>query len=157
MRAGRMTELKHAVPHEQLDTELSMLWRRLRSMGVTLAREAEDALDPAAYGLLGAIYDADDAVRGGDLAERFGLDKSTVSRQIAQMEALGLLQRVPDPQDGRARLLRITDEGRSRVRRLRERRARWLSSVLRDWPEGDVAQLISLLSRLNASLDSPER
>lgn len=148
-----MTELKRALPHERLDTELSMLWRRLRSMGVVLAREAEDGLEPAAYGLLGAIHDAHDDVRGGDLAERFGLDKSTVSRQIAQMEALGLLQRVPDPQDGRARLLRITDEGQDRIRRLRERRGRWLSSTLRDWPEEDVAQLVSLMSRLNASLE----
>lgn len=152
-----MTELKRAVPHEMLDTELSMLWRRLRWMGVRLAREAEDGLEAAAYGLLGVLYDANDDVRGGDLAERFGLDKSTVSRQIAQMEALGLLQRVPDPHDGRARLVRITEVGRARVRRLRERRGRWLSSTMRDWPEEDVAQLVGLLSRLNASLEFPER
>ncbi|NEE00035.1 MarR family winged helix-turn-helix transcriptional regulator [Phytoactinopolyspora halotolerans] len=152
-----MSEGDRRQPHEQLDTELSLLARRSRWMWVTLAREAEEGLEAAAYGLLAALYDADDDLRGGDLADKFGLDKSTVSRQIAQMESLGLLKRVPDPQDGRARLLRITDDGRSRVRRLRERRARWLERALRDWPGDDVQELVGLLQRLNSSLESPDR
>ncbi|WP_129666237.1 MarR family winged helix-turn-helix transcriptional regulator [Phytoactinopolyspora endophytica] len=152
-----MTEQDRRQPHEQLDSELSLLARRSRWMWITLAREVEEGLEPAAYGLLATLSDADDDVRGGDLAEKFGLDKSTVSRQIAQMESLGLLKRVPDPQDGRARLVRITEEGRARVRRLREQRGRWLEGALRDWPNADVRQLVELLKRLNSSLETPER
>ncbi|PSL01132.1 MarR family transcriptional regulator [Haloactinopolyspora alba] len=141
--------------HEQLESELTLLGRRIRRLSTTLARQVDDRLEAAAYGLLSALNDAGD-VRAGDLAERFGLDKSTVSRQIAQMESMGLVQRVPDPMDGRARLIHTTDEGRERVRQLREARGRWLRAALEDWPADDVDQMVDLVGRLNVALEVRE-
>ena len=48
-----------------------------------------------------------------DLAERLGLEKSTVSRMVAEMERKGLLVRERDPANRRLHRLRITDEGRA--------------------------------------------
>ncbi|PZF80241.1 MarR family winged helix-turn-helix transcriptional regulator [Jiangella anatolica] len=137
--------------NERLEAELSVLWRRVRRLSIDLARQVDDGLELAAYGLLGLLLDGGD-VRAADLVERLGLDKSTVSRQIAQMESMGLIQRVPDPQDGRARLLHITDAGRARVQQLREARGRWFGAALEDWPVADVDTLAVLLERLNTSL-----
>ncbi len=51
-----------------------------------------------------------------------------MSRQLRALEDLGLVAREPDPADGRARLVHLTEEGRSRVGRVREaRRARYVS------------------------------
>jgi len=113
-----MTRADRQQVHEQLESELTVLWRRVRRLSIALARQVDAGIDVAAYGLLSALNDAGD-VRAGDLADRFGLDKSTVSRQIAQMESLGFIERVPDPLDGRARLIRTTEVGRARVRQLR--------------------------------------
>ena len=151
-----MTGTDRQLVHEQLESELSFLWRRLRRLSTALARQVDDGLEVAAYGLLGYLHDSGD-VRAGDLAEKFGLDKSTVSRQIAQMESLGLIQRVPDPQDGRARLIHTTDIGKERVRQLREARGNWFRSALSDWPATDVDQLATLLARLNVSLEQSEK
>lgn len=137
--------------NEQLEAELALLWRRVRRLSIDLARQVDEGLEAAAYGLLGLLADGGD-VRAADLAERLGLDKSTVSRQVTQMESLGLIQRVPDPQDGRARLLHITDAGRARVQQLRGARGRWLGAALEDWPNADVDVLAVLLKRLNESL-----
>lgn len=52
-----------------------------------------------------------------ELAAALLLDKSTTSRLVASMEDAGLLQRSPDPQDGRAQRLQATRTGR----RLHER------------------------------------
>jgi DNA-binding MarR family transcriptional regulator len=139
-------------PHERLDSELTLLWRRLRWMSVTLARKVHDGPEAAAYGLLGAVHDAGSSVRGGDLAERFGLDKSTISRQIAQLESLGLIERVTDPCDKRARLINITDAGRDLVGRLRAARGEWLRTALQPWAEDDVERLVALMTRLNESV-----
>lgn len=137
--------------HEELESELLALGRRLRRMATVVAREADDELEAATYALLGAFLDAGD-VRAGDLAEQFGLDKSTVSRHLALLESLGLVERVADPEDRRARLIRITEAGRARVQRLRTARAQWLADMLRPWPGEDVDRLVGLLGRLNEAI-----
>jgi DNA-binding MarR family transcriptional regulator len=146
-----MTESDRQLVHERLETELIVLWRRLRSMAIVLTRQVDDSLEAATYGLLGAFLDAGD-VRAGDLAEQFGLDKSTVSRQVAQLEQLGLIERVTDPADKRARLIRITETGREQVNRLRSARAQWIMAALQPWPASDVDRLGELLQQLNTSL-----
>lgn len=142
--------------HKQLEAELSILWRKVRRLSIAFVREAGDGLDVAAYTLLAGLSEGGD-IRAGDLAERFGMDKSTVSRQIAQMESLNLIQRVTDPVDGRARLIHITDEGRDRIRQMGEARGRWLRSALEPWPAEDVDRLAELLGRLNVSLEHRDR
>ncbi|WP_166351630.1 MarR family winged helix-turn-helix transcriptional regulator [Phytoactinopolyspora limicola] len=137
--------------HESLETQLVTLMRRLRRMSAVLTREADDGLEASIYALLGAFLDVGD-VRAGDLAYLFGLDKSTVSRQVARLESLGLVERVVDPKDKRARMIRITDEGRRRVLRLRTVHGQWLNAALDTWPAADVDRLSELLAQLNAAL-----
>ena len=80
---------------------------------------------------------------------RLGLDKSTVSRQVSTLVALGLVTREADPADGRAQVLNTSPEGAARLSRIRDaRRARW-EADLADWPTEDVATLGELLARLN--------
>ena len=52
-------------------------------------------------------------MRVTDLAAAANLDVSTVSRHVAQLERTGLIARTPDPDDRRAQLVGITDDGRS--------------------------------------------
>ena len=56
--------------------------------------------------------DTDVALSQRDLAERLRLEKSTVSRLVADLESHGLLTRERDPDNRRVYRLRITDEGR---------------------------------------------
>lgn len=138
--------------HELLERELSVLLRRARSVSFKLAREVHEGLDAAEYSLL-VVLDDVDAMRASELAVRFGLDKSTVSRQLGHLEEMGLVERVPDPVDGRARLIRLTDEGRERVHRVREQRRQHVRNALSAWPTQDVRALGALLDRLNRTLE----
>jgi DNA-binding MarR family transcriptional regulator len=98
--------------------------------------------------LLALLQDAG-PLRASELVARLGLDKSTVSRQVAHLADLGLVDRTADPVDGRAQVLRPSAEGAARLARIREaRRARWAAD-LSDWPAADVARLGELLARLN--------
>lgn len=53
------------------------------------------------------------AISQRDLAERLGLEKSTVSRMVTDLEHKGMIQRERDPANRRLYRLRITDEGRT--------------------------------------------
>jgi DNA-binding MarR family transcriptional regulator len=46
-----------------------------------------------------------------DLAERSGLTKQSVGEAVADLERLGYVERVPDPEDGRAKIIRLTPHG----------------------------------------------
>jgi DNA-binding MarR family transcriptional regulator len=50
-------------------------------------------------------------VRTTDLAAALALKTSTISRHLARLEQLGLVQRTGDPSDARASLLTLSDEG----------------------------------------------
>ena len=131
-----------------LEREIGLLLRRSRAISARLARELHPDLDGAAYGLLALLEDAG-PLRASDLVLRLGLDKSTVSRQVASLVELGLVDRAADPDDGRAQVLTPSAEGSARLLRIRAaRRARW-ESDLAGWPADDVATLAVLLERLN--------
>jgi DNA-binding MarR family transcriptional regulator len=132
----------------RLEREIGLLLRRSRAISARLAGELHPDLDGAAYGLLSLLQDAG-PLRASDLVTRIGLDKSTVSRQVAHLVDLGLVERAADPIDGRAQVLTPSPEGAARLARIRDvRRARW-EQDLSDWPESDVAALADLLRRLN--------
>jgi DNA-binding MarR family transcriptional regulator len=132
----------------RLEREIGLLLRRSRAISARLASELHPDLDGAAYGLLALLQDGG-PLRASDLVARLGLDKSTVSRQVASLVDLGLVDRAADPDDGRAQVLTPSAEGSARLARIREaRRARW-EADLADWPAEDIAVLGQLLGRLN--------
>lgn len=86
--------------------------------------------------------------RNGELAAACGLDASTVSRQVRHLEGVGIIERHPDPADGRAQLVSLSPEGERRVAEAKARRLAIVSDRLADWSPEDVTTLADLLSRL---------
>jgi DNA-binding MarR family transcriptional regulator len=54
-----------------------------------------------------------DGSRLTDLAERANMTKQSVSEVASDLEKRGYLERVPDPDDGRAKIIRLTERGRA--------------------------------------------
>lgn len=94
------------------------------------------------------------AVRSRDLARAEGLDPSTMSRRLGSLAERGLIAREPDPADGRAFLLTLTDAGCAAVERERARRVSLVTDALAGWPEDDRAELARLLSQLTDTLEA---
>ena len=131
-----------------LERELSVLLRRARAYSGEIARAVHPDLEAAAYGLL--MHVVDGGARAADLAEYFGIDKSTVSRQVRLLEQLGLLRREPDPADARVLRLVATDEGVRRLQAARDARRHVVESRLQGWDPDDIGRLAGLLARYNA-------
>ncbi|MDP2317083.1 MAG: MarR family transcriptional regulator [Pseudomonadota bacterium] len=51
--------------------------------------------------------------RATEIARRMGISKQAVGELLDEIEAMGVIERVPDPTDGRARIVRFTESGRA--------------------------------------------
>ena len=58
-----------------------------------------------------------EGTRPSDLASRLGISKQAVGQLVQELVEMGTLEKVPDPADGRAKLVVFTDEGREAMLR----------------------------------------
>jgi DNA-binding MarR family transcriptional regulator len=116
-------------------------------------RRPGDELEPGTFWLLKAIA-ADGPMRVTDLASRTNLDTSTVSRHIATLGRAGLVEREPDPADGRAQLVALSSRGREQLHNAFQRRRELLATALEDWTPDDLDDFHRLLATFIAAIDT---
>jgi len=136
---------------DAIQRELAVLIRRALRGTVLHTGGRAHRLDLAAYALLVRLVE-DGPQRSGDLARAFGLDKSTMSRQVAALERAGLVSRVDDPLDGRAFLVSVSAEGELSLGVMRAERRRVYRELLGHWSDRDRADFARLLARFNADM-----
>lgn len=132
---------------ETIELELAILIRRSTSVS---SNKKLGNLDRSAYLLLRRI-----ANRGAAgvkvLAGEFQLDISTISRQAAALEQKGYLYRIPDPLDGRAYSLQITEIGIRVYKEHKQARLERLEELINDWSEEERENFGQLLKKFNQS------
>jgi DNA-binding MarR family transcriptional regulator len=122
--------------------------RTIQLLKAQMAAWAPEALDWGAFSVLAHLVRCGPR-RQRELADLTLLDASTVSRHVRQLVGLGMVQRTPDPQDGRAALLAVTARGREVQAEVVRRRDAILRQLLSAWPDHDVEALAALLTRLS--------
>jgi MarR family transcriptional regulator, lower aerobic nicotinate degradation pathway regulator len=130
----------------QLDPVDGMAQLSFVIMGMLERRAAEHDLSIAAARLLGVLRDREPTMN--ELARLLDLDKSSVTGLVDRAERRGLVARAPSPADGRAVLVRLTDEGRSLVSAAAGLFAADVTAMLGGLPARDRAALARLISRL---------
>ena len=83
-----------------------------------------------------------------DLAGRVGRDHTTVSRQVARLEELGLVQRRAGAADRRVREAAITAQGKLATDAVDGARERMAQVLFRDWSRRDFDDLVRLMRKL---------
>lgn len=132
-----------------VDVELTRFVRRVRKRTLRHLADIHPQLDYGNFTFLLAIADAPDGIRGSELADDLTVHKSTASRSVAALERLGLVSRVPDPDDGRAQLLVLTQIAAERVGAYRRSSHERLVTLLDDWQPDEIASFARSLTRLN--------
>jgi DNA-binding MarR family transcriptional regulator len=135
---------------EQIEQQMTMLLRRVQRIHISTSSGEMD-LDRSAYGILCRLAD-EGPQRLGLLATAFGLDPSTITRQVQALEKADLVRRRPDADDRRASILDLTEEGRTVLEHTRAYRRRRLEELLDDWAETDRNELARLLTKVNDSI-----
>jgi DNA-binding MarR family transcriptional regulator len=136
---------------QQIEQQLTVLLRRVQRIHI-LTSAGEMQLDRSAYGILCRLSD-EGPQRLGALASAFGLDPSTITRQVQALEKAGLAARTSDANDRRAFILDLTEEGRVALQGTRSYRRGRLEETLSDWPEEDRVEFARLLEKFNVSMD----
>ena len=137
--------------HARLAAELSLLVRGMKELHGQVVEDARVPCEPAGAVVLSRL-DALGPVRLTTLAAELGLDPSSVSRQVAALERVGLLSKERDDRDLRAQRLVLTAAGRSAVNGLRTAFAQRLAQLTPGISPAEVDDLADRLARLNTEI-----
>lgn len=133
--------------------ELIRLVRLIDRKQAAHRAEHPDAVERPTYLLLVHLI-KDGPQRAATLAESVHSDPSTVSRQVAQLVRLGLVERTADPEDGRATLLAATAEGHRVFQENRRTRTERIAAILAGWEPADRRRFAELLGRFTTDFEN---
>jgi DNA-binding MarR family transcriptional regulator len=138
------------------DTTISETAAGLRNSIVRTARAlrqeaaVESGLSPTQTAVLATI-NRDGPLTPSELADLERVKRPTMTRTLACLEREELIERTPDPADGRSSLVAVNDAGRERLARLRRRKSAYLARRLRNLDPDEVetlARAAELLDRM---------
>ena len=133
------------------DTQAQQLREAIRALvrRFSLAERADMGccgMTVAQAATLEALTDGD--LRLSDLGKRLGIAPSTLTRNLARLEERGLICKEPDPIDGRAQLVALTDAGLSAAAEVRSQEESFARSVLDLLPQGSATDALATLENL---------
>ena len=140
-----MAEPKSA-ERDELAARLRLAIGRLQRR---MARNAVEGLTPSQLSAL-AVIDQNGPVRVTEVAAREGVAPPSMTRIIGSLDSLGLLDRRPDPADGRAWLLVPSEAGAELMQRIRSGRTAYLARQLDTLDADALAALIAAVPVLEA-------
>jgi DNA-binding MarR family transcriptional regulator len=135
----------------RIETEMAVLARSLELL--RRRGRIHPDLDRAGYLLLRTL-DETGPLSIHSLAERVGLDGSTVTRQVATLLRDGLAERRVDPGDRRSCQVTPSDRGRRLMGEVQRRRTERFEELLTGWTEAECADLGRILAKLNRSIST---
>lgn len=146
------------------DSALTDLAARLRMAIVRTSRRLRQEaagggggeLTPTAVSALASV-ERHGPLTPSELAEIERVKRPTATRILRGLVESGLVDRVPDPADGRSALVTVNAEGRERLRRLRGRKNAYLARRIRDLPAEDLRTLERAAEILEGMLEEPRR
>ncbi|CVI25380.1 MarR family winged helix-turn-helix transcriptional regulator (plasmid) [Agrobacterium radiobacter] len=126
---------------------VARLYRREIDAAISQLGLSEASAQPIRY-----LARLGDPTRLGILAEVMNLEGPTLIRIVEQLVQSGLVERVDDEADKRAKLLRLTEKGQSLNKEVREAVSDFRNRVFADIPTEDVAAMFRVLEKLRSRL-----
>jgi len=143
---------KESVHNTHIDEKIRALHRALLDIVSVMNRPQRDeamvqaagiSLDRALFPLLVGI-ERFGPIGVVDMAERVGRDYTTVSRQVAKLESLGLVERKGSAADRRVREATLTQKGKAMTDLVGGARERMGRAIFASWQPRDVEDLVRL-------------
>ena len=116
-----------------------------------LRQEAGTDLSPSQLAALATI-ERHGPLAPSELAERERIMRPTTTRVLSRLVEAGLVERIPDPADGRSAIVSVSSEGCALLRRLRRSKTAYLATRIRDLPPQDLSALARAIEVLEAFL-----
>jgi DNA-binding MarR family transcriptional regulator len=152
-------EPERAAAARNVERGVSDLYRKARSRARGLHRDIHPALTPLGFAVLRLILD-EEPMRGAAIASILDLDKATVSRHTAILRDIGLVEALPDPEDGRATLFVSSAAAQKAFAAFRAQAQAEYRTMLASWTTEDIVTFGRLLGQFNRAIangGSPEK
>lgn len=150
--ATRITGEHMALNHKKtVSYRLAQAAKALRNRSGTHLNRL--GIHPGQEGLLKALEPCE-SMAMGELAKILSVQPPTVTKMIARLSAQGLVQRVTSRHDGRQAFVSLTEEGRSRLKKVDKSWKRLEKEVLADIDEEDIRKLRKVLKQIERNLTS---
>ncbi len=140
---------KNADRSVDLNLRLMRVARAHRTAAASLL--AQVGLHPGQEALLMELWERDGRTQA-DLAESLGVEPPTVTKMLQRMESSDLVDRRPDPVDGRAIRVHLTPKGRRLKGKVDKLWAQLHARTVADLSDRQQASLVSLLGQLEKNL-----
>ncbi len=105
--------------------------------------------------ILGILLENEGGLRQKAIAEEMHIGPSATSEFIDKLEQTGYIERRPDPEDGRATRIYLTEKGKARAYELEDERKERFASLFTALTDEEKEQLLALLDKL-AAANAPE-
>jgi len=122
-----------------------------RLLRLARAPHGEIGLTSAQYSAMAVLYNQP-GVSLVDLARVEAVAHPTMSRLIKGLEKNGMVQRVPDPNDGRSQLLSLSSKGMDLYRQAAARRIALFKTILAQLSPQTIAELTAAVEHVAAPL-----
>ncbi len=108
------------------------------------------------FDLMAQLERAPAGLKMGELSKRMMVTGGNVTGITDLLEEEGLVERVPDPSDRRAILVRLTAAGRRSFAAMAAEHERWIVESFGELSQREMATMASLLARLKTHVRSLE-
>jgi DNA-binding MarR family transcriptional regulator len=151
---SKSTSLPQTSARDQPENLAILLREPFRAMNARLLERLAERGHPEVRSAHGNVFQYldDDGTRVSLLAERAQVTKQAMAQLVDHLEHHGYVERVADPRDGRAKLVRATDRGREVFAIAREVVAEVDAQLTERLGEAKLRRLRALLEELDAAL-----
>jgi DNA-binding MarR family transcriptional regulator len=138
------------------------LWLRMLSCTVRVENTIRSRLRTAfgitlpRFDLMAQLERHPEGLRMGELSKRMMVTGGNVTGIADQLEREELVVRVPDPQDGRAFMLKLTQRGRTAFAEMAAVHQGWVADLFGDMSPNDKATMIALLDTMKRQLNDQD-
>ncbi|MFF3176934.1 MarR family winged helix-turn-helix transcriptional regulator [Streptomyces sp. NPDC057900] len=130
---------------------LDVMWDHARNATVGMTAPGSTSQLRLMY-----VVDREDGIRMRTVCQRLASAPPTVTRMCDRLQAIGFLERLPSPDNGREIVLCLTAAGKEHLQRIREQRDSMLHQAINNMSTIDRRALAAGLGGLRTQLDAAQ-
>ncbi|WP_342566398.1 MarR family transcriptional regulator [Paenibacillus sp. FSL R7-0345] len=148
MKGNTLPDTGREALEAALGEQLNALLSASHAINVRAAARFDASIQPAAFHLIRWLYSYGPA-SAAMLAESTAMDRSSVSRLIKQLEALGYVRRESSPEDGRAVQLSLTERGQQMTAEALKEKGSVFYERIAGWKDEQLYDFVKMLKQFN--------
>ncbi|UZF90613.1 MarR family winged helix-turn-helix transcriptional regulator [Bosea sp. NBC_00550] len=133
-----------------LDEQVGFLMRRAQQRHISIFQQTigENGPTPTQFAALSKLAAGGEDISQNQLGRMTAMDPATIKGVIARLAERGLVERLPDPNDQRRILIRLSEQGQATIPELFEKAKAITAATLEPLSREEAKQLLALLAKL---------